>query len=269
MGQSESSRALRIDRCFGANTAIEMILSELPAAVLDAVVECAGFDQGWRLEVVSTSLQATSMECCVARLGKCRWTAGDRTGTEFKPCWRHVAVALRRGPYYLLRHGSVYEPGGGQSHIRFCDVGDRSWLESVSRREAEKFTIRPASRDEATIHTVKHCSRREYRGNERRIVHERYDAHLSYLNEYAPLYAHGDPCMHLRRDENIPHGPTPWLLRQDSRASHLPFSCCLKSDGHRGCVFKNWSGGGYLCIATRWELAPATLADDERFEWRV
>ena len=74
-----------------------MSLSELPAAVLDAVVECSGFDQGWRLEVVSTSLQATSMECCVARLGKCRWTAGDRAGTEFKPCWRHVAVALRRG----------------------------------------------------------------------------------------------------------------------------------------------------------------------------
>ena len=75
--------------------------------------------------------------------------------------------------------------------------------------------------------------------------------------------------MQLGRDEKLPHGPTPWLLRLGSRASHLPFSCCRKSDGDRCCVLKNWSGNGYLCVATRWELAPTTLADDERFEWRV
>ena len=83
-----------------------MSLGELPAALLNVVVQAAGEEHGWRLEVASPALRATSMECCAIRLGRCRWSYGDRA--EFRPSWRHVAVALRRGPCYLgfITHSS-------------------------------------------------------------------------------------------------------------------------------------------------------------------
>ena len=39
------------------------------------------------------------MECAAIRLGKCRWVGDDRQGVAFRPSWRHVAAATRRGPY--------------------------------------------------------------------------------------------------------------------------------------------------------------------------
>ena len=60
-------------------------LSNLPAVVLDVLVDFAGPEQGWRLEIASSSLKAASLECAAARLGKCRWVGGDREGTVFKP----------------------------------------------------------------------------------------------------------------------------------------------------------------------------------------
>jgi hypothetical protein len=76
------------------------MLQTLPNAVLDAVVERAGFGHGWRLEIASPSLRAASGECAARRLGKCRWVGGDRGGTEFKLLaprrGRDVGYALRR-----------------------------------------------------------------------------------------------------------------------------------------------------------------------------
>ena len=138
-----------------------MLLETLPNAVLDAVVECAGFDQGWRLEVVCASLRASSMECAASRLGKCRWIGeSPRAGTEFKPCWRHVAVATRSGQYVLSFAGGVihpllefsYPPQGpidiGSGYMTFTDgpsgdigVGSRT---TTSRRQAMKFVVEPA-----------------------------------------------------------------------------------------------------------------------------
>ena len=60
-----------------------MGLSNLPAVVLDVLVEFAGYEQGWRLEIASQSLKAASMECAAIRLGKCRWVGGDREGIAF------------------------------------------------------------------------------------------------------------------------------------------------------------------------------------------
>ena len=135
-----------------------MLLETLPNAVLDAVVECAGFDQGWRLEVVCASLRASSRECAASRLGKCRWIGeSPRAGTEFKPCWRHVAVATRSGQYVLRVHEGVIHPlmefyclrhDIGSGYMTFTDgpsgdigVGSRT---TTSRRQAMKFVVEPA-----------------------------------------------------------------------------------------------------------------------------
>ena len=82
---------------------VDMGLSNIPAVVLDVLVEFAGYEQGWRLEIASQSLKAASMECAAIRLGKCRWVGGDSEGVAFKPSWRHVAAATRRGPYFHRR----------------------------------------------------------------------------------------------------------------------------------------------------------------------
>ena len=180
---------------------------------------------------------------------------GARGNTEFAPSWRHVAVALRRGPYYVLRAG-----GFQRTHMRFplggVLEGDVRWLMTqsmigVSRREADKFTIEPTRDGEGIIRT------------------SIYNAHLSYkFND-----ANNDTCMNLVHDERLPVGPTPWLLHLDLHASHLPFHRCrIPGDGRICRVLKGWNKhapGGTPFHVARWELSPATLADDERFEWRV
>ena len=75
-----------------------MGLSNLPAVVLDVLVEFAGYEQGWRLEIASQSLKAASMECAAIRLGKCRWVGGDREGVAFKPMPRTVNGTGHTGP---------------------------------------------------------------------------------------------------------------------------------------------------------------------------
>ena len=228
----------------------EMSLGDLPAVILDVVVACAGEEHGWRLEVVSSSLQATSMECAAVRLGKCRWMGGNRGTAEFAPSWRHVAVALRRGPYYVLRAGIFH-----RTHMRFplggeIAAGRRGMTQAmsgVSRREADKFTIEPTRDGEGIIHT------------------SIYNAHVSY--KYRD--ANNDTCMNLVQDERLPLRPTPWLLHLGSHASHLPFRRCRKSDGSIIRVLRAWNDRvGVVCQVPNWEPSPATLADDERFEGR-
>ena len=250
-----------------------MSLGELPAAILDVVVACAGEEHGWRLEVVSTSLQATSMECCVARLGKCRWTAGDRAGTKFRPCWRHVAVALRRGPYYLLRPG-----GNGPTHMKFQYpsagrlaegyghlIRVRMSASFVQRGQADIFAIEPTGNGEGTVH--------DHPSGRYKFLVQRSDQIRPPLSSCrAKLQVVDITTTGLKGLAMMPNqfseASTPWLLHLGSHASHLPFRRCR--DGGIKRVLRAWSDQAFVAYqVAHWELAPATLADDERFEWRV
>ena len=261
---------------FGANTAIEMSLGELPAAVLDVVVQSAGEEHGWRLEVASPALRATSMECCAIRLGKCRWTAGDSAGTEFRPCWRHVAVALRRGPYYVLRHG-----GNGPAHMRFqfpsagrLDYGYGHLLRVrmsaffVQRGQADIFAIEPTGNGEGIVY--------DHQSGRYKFLVERSDQIRPPLSSCrAKLQVVDITTTGLKGLAMMPNqfsdASTPWLLHLGSHASHLPFRRCrMPGTGSIKRVLRAWNDQvGVLSDITHWELAPATLADDERFEWRV
>ena len=237
----------------------EMSLVELPAAVLDVVVECAGFEHGWRLEVVSSSLQATSMECAAVRLGKCRWMGGNRGTTEFAPSWRHVAVALRRCSYHVLHPNMnghalrLFYPRGPHSG-RARPHGDFVW-----RDEADKFAIEPTGDGEGIIRD--HPSGR-YNAT------SRYHGLLTYQT-YNNIAGLAMMSSHLL-DASVPWlVPTPWLLHLGSHASHLPFRRCRNWDGDIVRVLRTWRENTTSYHVPHWELAPATLADDERFEWRV
>ena len=240
-----------------------MNLGELPAAVLDVVVECAGFEHGWRLEVVSSSLQATSMECAAVRLGKCRWMGGDRT--EFRPSWRHVAVALRRCPYYLLRPG-VNAQLRCPFYLRFLyhfpqytpppgPIG-RPNASFVPRRQADKFAIEPTGDGEGII--------RDHPSG-------RYNATSRFHGILNYQIFHGTSALRMMPDQNhqIIDAPTPWLLHLGSHASHLPFRRCRNEDGSIRRVLRVHRQDAASHDVPNWELSPATLADDERFEWRV
>ena len=219
-----------------------MSLGELPAAVLDVVVECAGFGHGWRLAVALPSLRATSMECAATRLGKCRWMGGDRAGTEFKPCWRHVAVALRHCPYYLLRPG-----GFGQTHLRFDPSGAMmTILSGVPRNVADKFRVKPTGAGEGTIEIT---NRGDFRGG---------------LAMYEPGY-------YSEQFLSVYSSPSRlrWLLHLGSNASHLPFRRAHTDTGAVRRVLRARDRNHAEYQVAHWELAPATLAADERSEWRV
>ena len=250
-----------------------MSLGELPAVILDVIVACAGEEHGWRLEVVSSSLQATSRECAAVRLGKCRWTAGDRAGTEFKPSWRHVAVALRRGPYYLLRPG-----GSGQRHIRFQyprasrletfefhRLGKRSSASFVQRGQADIFAIEPTGNGEGTVHD--HPSGR-YKFLVQRS--DRIRPPLSSCRAKLQFMTTDAGKLLAMMPSHLSEASTPWLFHLGSHASHLPFRRCrMHGDGSIKRILRAWNDDTTHWGVTHWELAPATLADDERFEWRV
>ena len=227
------------------------MLGELPAAVLDVVVQAAGEEHGWRLEVASAGLRATSMECAAVRLGKCRWTGGTRGTAEFAPSWRHVAVALRRGPYYVLYSGS-----NGHGLRLLYPQGDdtRRYASFVPRRQADKFAIEPTGDGEGVIHD--HPSGRY-------TVTSRHHGFLSYqiYNNHAVLST---------MPTRIAQIAEAWLLHLGSHASHLPFRRCrMHGDGSIKRILRAWNDDTTHWDVTHWELAPATLADDERFEWRV
>ena len=249
----------------------EMSLGDLPAVILDVVVACAGEEHGWRLEVVSSSLQATSMECAAVRLGKCRWMGGDRT--EFGPSWRHVAVALRRCPYYLLRPG-----GYGHTHIRFrypratttLDARIRYSASFVQRGQADIFAIEPTGNGEGIVY--------DHQSGRYKFLVERSDQIRPPLSSCrAKLQVVDITTTGLKGLAMMPNqfsdASTPWLLHLGSHASHLPFRRCrMHGDGRICRVLKGWNKhapGGTPFHVNHWELAPATLADDERFDWRV
>ena len=250
-----------------------MSLGELPAAILDVVVECAGFEHGWRLEVVSSSLQATSRECAAVRLGKCRWMGGNRGLAEFAPSWRHVAVALRRGPYYLLRPS-----GDGQRHMRFqfpsagrLDYGYGHLLRVrmsaffVQRSQADIFAIEPTGNGEGTVHD--HPSGR-YKFLVQRS--DRIRPPLSSCRAKLQFMTTDAGKLLAMMPSHLSEASTPWLLHLGSHASHLPFRRCrMHGDGSIKRILRAWNDDTTHWDVIHWELSPVTLADDERFEWRV
>ena len=253
-----------------------MSLSELPAAILDVVVQSAGEEHGWRLEVASPALRATSMECCAIRLGKCRWMGGNRGTAEFRPSWRHAAVALRRGAYYLLRHG-----GDGPTHTRFqfpsagrLDHGYGHLLRVrmsaffVQRGQADIFAIEPTGNGEGIVY--------DHPSGRYKFLVERSDQIRPPLSSCrAKLQVVDITTTGLKGLAMMPNqfsdASTPWLLHLGSHASHLPFRRCrMHGTGSIKRVLRAWNDQvGVLSDITHWELSPATLADDERFEWRV
>ena len=236
-----------------------MSLGDLPAVILDVVVACAGEEHGWRLEVVSSSLQATSMECAAVRLGKCRWMGGNRGTTEFAPSWRHVAVALRRCSYHVLHPNMnghalrLFYPRGPHSG-RARPHGDFVW-----RDEADKFAIEPTRDGEGIIRD--HPSGR-YDKNAHHTI-SRYHGCLTYQ-----IY-NGSWALKMMPSHFRDAGPRPWLLHLGSHASHLPFRRCRNENGSIRRVLRMRREDGAFHDVPHWELVPATLADDERFEWRV
>ena len=139
-----------------------MGLDALPTALLDFVVEVAGYEHGWRLEVASPALREASAVCVSRRLGTCWWTEerperlGCRTAV-FQPRWRHCAAAKRCGPFYLQAAGKpsdiesclgpgvdveLRERGDDEPYVVFQGSNDfASSVAFVTRRDAERFVI--------------------------------------------------------------------------------------------------------------------------------
>ena len=242
-----------------------MGLSNLPAVVLDVLVEFAGYEQGWRLEIASQSLKAASMECAAIRLGKCRWVGGDREGVAFKPSWRHVAAATRRGPY-LVRCGPPRVPGsvgsqgfGGRRYMDFRGLRASRLL----RREAAKFIIKPAQTFDGAGGYGHGAA-----GGEGTI--HRSTRHEDRLGLFTS-YAHGGDRTLIGVWTN--HA-CQWLLNLESHTSHLPFRHGRGESWGRLSSFTQIALTAETAVDTsfqvdHWELVPAMLAADERFEWRV
>ena len=220
--------------------------------------------------MVSSSLQATSMECAAVRLGKCRWMGGNRA--EFRPSWRHVAVALRRCPYYLLRPG-----GNGPTHMKFQYpsagrlaegyghlIRVRMSASFVQRGQADIFAIQPTGNGEGTVHD--HPSGR-YKFLVQRS--DRIRPPLSSCRAKLQFMTTDAGKLLAMMPSHLSEASTPWLLHLGSHASHLPFRRCRMENGTARHVLRYFDGTGLPQQVAHWELAPATLADDERFEWRV
>ena len=142
-----------------------MGLDALPTALLDLVVEVAGYEHGWRLEVTSPALRAASAVCVERQLGTCWWTEERpelrrcRTAQVFQPRWRHCAAAKRCGPFYLQAAGKpsdiqpcgcaepgvdveLPERGDDEPYVLFQGTNDfASSVTFVTRRDAERFVI--------------------------------------------------------------------------------------------------------------------------------
>lgn len=271
-----------------------MLIETLPNAVLDAVVKCAGFDQGWRLEVVCASLRASSMECAASRLGKCRWIGeSPRAGTEFKPSWRHVAVAMRSGRYVLSFTGGVIHPlmefnspiDIGSGYMTFTGgrglgeygVGSRT---TTSRRQAMKFVVEPAPCLPAFTAG----------GPQNRVGPEGTGGYIQEVGSTRPqdnvglvIFGPNNSSARASLDTIIePHlemMKTWWLLHLESHVSHLPVCWGMRrnSEGQgpgrgpdtalRTSVYLTSFTTDSLKVES-WELAPTALAPDERFEFQ-
>lgn len=263
-----------------------MALDKLPDSLLDFVVELAGWNHGWRLEVVSRALRAASAVCVARRLGTCRWT-GERGTAAFQPRWRHCAVAKRCGPYLLqpgnrsiseilgrTRNGD--DGGGNDRYATFEETVHANLfdLEFVARRGAEMFVVErvPDSTD-GRILSLQH--RQSFPG----------EAVLSIDHNGPVSQPDGGPVCLIRAEYDCfigenplsqqkarsQHFRTQWLLHCECRTSHLPFrraknALHFSNEPRRGnrLRFRNGEDHFYTIIP-HWELLPAALPEDEMF----
>jgi len=147
-----------------------MGLDALPTALLDNVVEVAGYEHGWKLEVASPALRAASAACVERQLGTC-WLTEElpgaarsperrrvRTAVTFQPRWRHCAAAKHCGPLYLKVAGNpsdiepcvepgvdveLPERGDDEPYVEFDGKLDDfiTGVKFVTRHDAERFVI--------------------------------------------------------------------------------------------------------------------------------
>lgn len=247
-----------------------MSLADLPSVVLNVIVESVGFEHGWRLEIASPFLKAASMECAATRLGKCRWVGGDRQGIEFKPSWRHVAVAMRRCTYHLCRpfHDELiytYFEGGAEGMLARGVLRDR-------RHEADKFIILKANQEDHVTPLGEGIIRRI---NTRAVGESRSPRMGNLSLQVVPGTGESESRTYMRvwtpgigMEWSLDNAF--WLLPLGSYASHLPFRDYRgRVGGHIYRVLRAMGPYGQQSSVEYWELAPATLAVDERFQWRV
>ena len=150
---------------------------------------------------------------------------------------------MRRCTYHL---NYPPEPAPGNTKKNYLFIQREDKFSVVRPREvAEKFIVKPTSNGEGTVH--------RYSTYESQLVM------YFHLRNEKPFIRLTD--RHVHRNE--------WLLNLGSRTSHLPFRECRHTDGNIHVV--SWAMSGYYNSyeVDHWELAPATLAEHERFEWRV
>ena len=133
------------------------------------------------------------------------------------------------------------------------------------RREAPQFIIKPACRawpGEGTIHRSWHGKASEEQ--------------LGFFDQtYQSTWFRGTmEGSHREGGHLIGVWTNPkcqWLLNLESRTSHLPFRHGRDQPPSRSCklVLTAETAADTEFQVDHWELVPAMLAADERFEWRV
>jgi len=251
-----------------------MGLDALPDSLLDFVVELAGWNHGWRLEVASPALRATSAVCVARRLGTCRWFQANSSGTgmhataEFQPRWRHCAAAKLCGPYLLL-------PGWRSDDDRYVQFSgfptviqgaNYSWsLSFVARGDAERFMIereRNSTRGRILSHTNRGC-----------VLSFNPGTWSTYSDDSFIMRCSHHNTMRIKmdnRDVALNHSRTQWMLNLQSRSSQRAFTHAKNpcSDEFRralGCYVSQKSEVGMALPHTVrfWKLVPATLPESE------
>ena len=275
-----------------------MALETLPDSLLDFVVELAGWNHGWRLEVASPALRAASAVCVARRLGTCRWT-GERGTAVFLPRWRHCAVAKRCGPYYL-RSGDrsvsdiIGETGNGSGddrYVTFKDSGKHSgneryvtindyahtnFFEAVflTRSEAERFMVErvPGSTDGRILSLQRRMSPTSfYRGKEVLSIHSQTRGGSGSLCLISFEYYLPENLTLDGRVTRSQHFRTQWILHCECRTSHLPFHRAMNvlhfsDEPRRGnSVIFDVGPNRFRSTVPHWELLPAALPEDEMF----
>ena len=242
-------------------------LDKLPSVVVDKVVEIAGFNHGWRLEITCASLRTASLECAKARLGKCYrvGVAADlptplnippsASAPELTtPSWRHVAAASRQVQYLLRPYDNSTGP---QSYMQFDASG--SIRVTTRPQEASKFSVEPVSGAWQSC-TIREVGDRGWGIYYEDVGYGRLEV-ISRGRQAGRLEEVG--AITLCRFRQL---GTVWDVKLHTRDSHLQFTHGSKNNGLSWSWARGFSGGSGFINVTRWELVPVPLAlAGERF----
>ena len=267
-----------------------MSLGALPSAVVELALNAAGWEHGWRLEVAAPALRDLVAEVARTRLGRCKWTEGSGRGAvEFAPSARHVVAAERRGVYVIRGFGA--DNAGGPQYVFFAEeihfatsfaAFSADFTEYISR---EISHARLDTRERATKFHVEHVPGSadgrlfipDWRSTGRRELCLGIQEHAWFHHALAlgPELGSIDP-FGLIDDVHF-------QLHLESRVSHLAFrrATFTQGDGQRvtkralGIIDEYWNAATQQTnrrapiTVSSWELVPANLAPDEKFEFRV